>query len=58
MMLDTLTGNFLLNNYTFAQWHCKLPNDPDTKKPPKETDPGDEGPKPPKPTPPGDDIKP
>lgn len=40
LLLDTLTGRFLLNNETFAQYHCKLPNDPDAQKPPKEGDPG------------------
>lgn len=40
LLLDNQTGNFLLNNHTFAQWHCKLPNDPDVEKPPKQTDPG------------------
>jgi hypothetical protein len=37
---DTVTGQCLLNNETFAQFHCKKPNDPDVEKPPKENDPG------------------
>jgi hypothetical protein len=40
LLQDTVTGQFLLNNETFAQFHCKKPNDPDVEKPPKENDPG------------------
>ncbi|MCA1605293.1 MAG: hypothetical protein LC775_07455 [Acidobacteria bacterium] len=40
LLVDNQTGQFLLNSHTYAQWHCKLSNDPDVEKPPKETDPG------------------
>ena len=42
LLQDLQTGQFLLNNHTFAQWHCKLPNDPDVEKPPKQTDPSND----------------
>ncbi|MBI3998269.1 MAG: hypothetical protein HY355_04485 [Armatimonadetes bacterium] len=34
-------GQIRLNCYTFAQYHCKKPDDPDRHKPPRPTDPGD-----------------
>jgi hypothetical protein len=35
------TGQMKFNCVTFAQYHCKKPNDPDRDKPPKPTDPSD-----------------
>jgi hypothetical protein len=34
-------GQLRFNCYTFAQFHCKKPGDPDIEKPPKMTDPND-----------------
>jgi len=38
---NTKTGQIIFNCCTFAQYHCKKPNDPDRNKPPRATDPGD-----------------
>lgn len=34
-------GQILFNCHTFAQYHCKRPDDPDRNRPPRTTDPGD-----------------
>ena len=38
------TGALILNCDTFAQYHCKKPNDPDRNRPPRHTDPNDPNP--------------
>jgi hypothetical protein len=58
LMLDNQNGTFLLNSHTMAQFHCKLPTDPDVEKPPEQTDPGVQPPKPPDPPQPPDPTKP
>jgi len=40
---NNATGNFLLNSKTYAQFHCKKPNDPDVGKPPKKEHPSGRG---------------
>ena len=40
------TGQLVFNCHTFAQYHCKKPDDPDRNKPPRPTDPGDTTPEP------------
>lgn len=40
---NNATGRFLLNVNTFAQFHCKKPNDPDVGKPPKKEHPSGRG---------------
>jgi hypothetical protein len=39
--VNAANGQMVFNCMTFAQYHCKLPNDPDINKPPKTTDPKD-----------------
>ena len=38
---NTKTGAIVFNCHTYAQYHCKLPNDPDRNRPPRHTDPSD-----------------
>jgi hypothetical protein len=46
VMQNTKTGQILFNCETFAQYHCKKPDDPDVNKPPIPTDPNDPNPTP------------